>query len=113
MEKPKRAAGFHKRFIRSHSGMKPLRYRCPRCKWEFALRRKKSCPGCGIRLLIPADKISDAELTVLRSFWMWDPVKEKWVYIHDWEAHKKDSMQKLEEHLKRIGRSQILTKLIH
>jgi hypothetical protein len=85
--------------------MRPQPYRCPRCKWEFALRKRKSCRGCGILLLIPSDKISDAELAILRSFWMWDPVKEKWVYIHDWEEHKRDSMQKFEEYLKTIGRS--------
>lgn len=112
MKNPKRAAGLHKRSVRSHSGMKPLRYRCPRCKWEFALRRKKSCPGCGILLLIPSDKASDPELTLLCSFWMLDPVRRKWAYIHDWEAHKRDSMQKLEEHLETVGRSQNSTKLI-
>jgi len=39
-------------------------------------------------LLIVCDMLSDAELTELRSFWMWDPLKEKWDFIRDWEEHK-------------------------
>ena len=50
-------------------------------------------------LLIPSDRISDAELSVLRSFWMWDPVKEKWGYVRDWEEHKRLALQKLDKYL--------------
>jgi hypothetical protein len=35
------------------------RYRCPKCTWEFAFRKKRRCPTCGTLLLILSDKISD------------------------------------------------------
>jgi len=41
---------------------------------------------------------SDAELTVLRSFWMWQPLKEKWDFIRDWEKHRFEAMRKFEEY---------------
>lgn len=48
--------------------------------------------------------LSDAELTELRSFWMWEPLKEGWSYIRDWEEHKREAMQRFEEYSKaRIG----------
>jgi hypothetical protein len=40
--------------------------------------------------------LSDAELTQLRSFWMWDPRKEKWDFIRDWEENKIETMRKFE-----------------
>lgn len=42
----------------------------------------------------------DAELTALKSFWIWEPLKEKWEYIRDWEDHKREAMQKFEEYAK-------------
>src|SRR5271157_5680472 len=82
----------------------PQRYQCPHCKWDFARRKKRCCPGCGTLLLIVSDMLSDAELTELRSFWMWEPLKERWDYIRDWEEHKREAMQMLEEYFKaRIG----------
>jgi hypothetical protein len=37
--------------------------------------------------------LSDAELTELRSFWIWEPLKEKWDFIRDWEEHKVEAMR--------------------
>jgi hypothetical protein len=55
---------------------RPRRYQCPRCQWDFAFRKKRCCPGCGTLLLIASDVPTDAELTEIKNFWMWDPVKE-------------------------------------
>ena len=44
--------------------------------------------------------LSDNELTELRSFWMWDSLKERWDYIRDWEEHKREAMQRLQEYSK-------------
>ena len=74
------------------------RYTCPHCKRDFARRKKRCCPGCGTLLLIVSDMLSDAELTDLRSFWMWEPLKEKWDFIRDWEEHKVEAMRKFEEY---------------
>jgi hypothetical protein len=76
---------------------KPQRYHCPRCRWDFSVRKKRCCPGCGTFLLIGSDPYSDAELTALRNFWMWDPIKEKWIYVRDWEEHKREAMRRLEQ----------------
>jgi hypothetical protein len=77
------------------------RHRCPRCKWDFVLRKKKCCPGCGTLLLIASDCFSDAELTALRSFWILDPLKKRWDYIPDWEEHKRAAVRKFEEYGRR------------
>ena len=82
---------------------RPARYVCPRCKWDFAKRRKRCCPGCGTLLLIMSDVPTDAELSALKSFWMWNPEKERWDYIRDWEEHKRDAMRKFEEYTKAKG----------
>jgi len=37
---------------------------------------------------------TDAELTELKSFWMWEPFQDKWDYIRDWEEHKREAMRK-------------------
>lgn len=35
---------------------------------------------------------------------MWEPLKEEWSYIRDWEEHKGEAMQRFEEYSKaRIG----------
>jgi hypothetical protein len=48
--------------------------------------------------------LSDNELTELRSFWMWESLKERWDYIRDWEEHKREAMRRFQEHSKaRIG----------
>ena len=83
---------------------RPQRYHCPHCKWDFARRKKRCCPGCGTLLLIVSDMLCDAELTELRSFWMWDPLKEKWDFIRDWEEHKVEAMRKFEEYVFGRGR---------
>jgi hypothetical protein len=57
------------------------RYQCPKCRWDFAFRKKRCCPGCGTLLLIASHNPTDAELTALKSFWMWEPGKEKWEYV--------------------------------
>jgi hypothetical protein len=44
--------------------------------------------------------LSDPELTALKSFWIWEPLKKKWEYIRDWEDHKREAMQKFEEYVK-------------
>lgn len=49
-------------------------------------------------LLIASDNPTDAELTALKSFWMWEPEKEKWDYIPDWEEHKREVMRRFEQH---------------
>ena len=76
---------------------RPQRYECPHCKWDFARRKKRCCPGFGTLLLIVSDMLSDAELTELRSFWMCDPLKKKWDFIRDWEEHKVEAMRGFEE----------------
>jgi hypothetical protein len=30
---------------------------------------------------------------------MWEPANEKWVYIRDWEEHKRQAIRKLDEYL--------------
>jgi hypothetical protein len=84
---------------------KPQRYQCPHCKWDFALRKKGCCPGCGTLLLIGSDAFSDAEFRALGSFWMWEPLKERWVFIRDWEEHKQEAGRRFEEYFKssRLG----------
>ncbi len=42
--------------------------------------------------------LSDDELTELRSFWMWESLKERRDYIRDWEEHKREAMQRLQEY---------------
>ena len=82
---------------------RPRRYQCPRCRWDFAFRKKRCCPGCGTLLPIASDVPTDAELTEIKSFWMWDPVKEKWDYIRDWEEHKREALRKLEQYTQERG----------
>ena len=84
--------------------VRPQRYKCPHCKWDFANRKKRCCPGCGTLLLIASDMLSDTELTELRSFWMWEPLQERWDYIRDWEEHKREAMQKAPGVLKGANR---------
>ncbi len=43
--------------------------------------------------------LSDAELTELRSFWIWEPLKGRWDFIRDWEEHKVGVMRKFEEYV--------------
>ena len=77
-----------------------MNYRPARCKWDFAKRKKRCCPGCDTLLLIMSDVPTDAELTSLKSFWMWDADKEMWTYIRDWEEHKREALGKLAEYAK-------------
>jgi hypothetical protein len=63
-----RAWAYATRFGRIPLRCRPQRYKCPHCKWDFARRKKRCCPGCGTLLLIVSDMLSDAELTELRSF---------------------------------------------
>jgi hypothetical protein len=73
------------------------RYQCPRCRWDFTVRKKRCCPGCGTLLLIASDSPSDAELTEIKSFWMWEPGRERWLYIRDWDEHKREAMRKFDQ----------------
>lgn len=75
------------------------RYRCPKCTWDFVFRKKRRCSSCGTLLLIPSDKIPEKELGGLGSFWMWNPAKEKWVLIRNWEEHKRKALERLDKHL--------------
>jgi len=77
--------------------VRPQRYQCPKCRWDFAFRKKRCCPGCGTLLLIASDNPTDPELTAIKSFWMWEPVEEKWDYIRDWEKHKREAMRRFEQ----------------
>lgn len=84
--------------------VRPQRYKCPHCKWDFVYRKKRCCPGCGTLLLIASDMLSDTELTELLSCWMWEPLKERWDYIPDWEEHKREAMRRFQEYSQaRIG----------
>ena len=47
----------------------------------------------GTLLLIASDIPTDAELTEIKSFWMWEPVRERWQYVCDWEEHKREAMR--------------------
>ena len=80
---------------------RPLRYKCPHRRWDLAYRKKRCCPGCGTLLLIASDMLSDAELTPLKSFWIWEPLRERWEYIRDWENHKREGVQKFAEFAKK------------
>lgn len=51
----------------------------------FTFRKNRCCPGCGTLLLIASDTPTDVELTQIKSFWMWEPRRERWEYIRDWE----------------------------
>ena len=84
---------------------RPRRYQCPRCRWDFTFRKKRCCPGCGTLLLIASDVPTDAELTEIKSFWMWELGKERWEYIRYWEEHTREAMRKFEQHsqLYRVG----------
>jgi hypothetical protein len=48
-------------------------------------------------LLIASDSPADAELTEIKSFWLWEPGRERWQYIRDWEEHKREAMRKFEQ----------------
>ena len=54
----------------------------------------------GTLLLIASDVLSDAEFTDLGSFWMWEPVNERWIFVRDWDEHKQEAGRKFEEHFK-------------
>ena len=82
--------------------LRPQPYRCPHCSWEFSLRKKKCCRGCGTLLLIPTDNMSDQQLTALRSFWMWDPANERWKFIQDWEEHKRKAGATFDAYLSNV-----------
>jgi len=43
--------------------------------------------------------LSDAELAEIRSFWMWEPLQERWDFIRDWEKHKVEAMRKFEKYV--------------
>lgn len=50
----------------------------------------------GTLLLIASDIPTDAELTEITSFWMWEPVRERWQYVCDWEEHEREAMRRFE-----------------
>jgi hypothetical protein len=75
---------------------RPDRYQCPVCNWDFGVRKKRCCRGCGTLLLIPSDVPSDDELRALKSFWIWDPLQQKWKYTLDWEEHKREMIERID-----------------
>ena len=79
------------------------RYQCPRCQWDFTFRKKRCCPGCGTLLLMASDTPTDAELTEIKSFWMWEPGRERWQYIRDWEEHKREAMRKFDQQWRTVS----------
>jgi hypothetical protein len=56
---------------------------------------KKEIPF--VRLLIASDVLSHEELTALKSFWMWETLKSRWSYIADWEAAKREAVERVAE----------------
>jgi len=55
-------------------------------------------------LLIASDVLSDEELTALKSFWMWETPKGRWNYIANWEAAKREAVERIGEFTKaRLG----------
>jgi hypothetical protein len=61
------------------------------------LQEEALLPRCGTFLLIGSDPYSDAEFTALRSFWLWEPLKGKWIYVPNWEEHNREAKRKFEE----------------
>jgi hypothetical protein len=55
------------------------------------------CPGCGTLLLIASDVLSDEELIALKGFWMWETLKSRWNYISNWEAAKREAVERVAE----------------
>jgi hypothetical protein len=66
---------------------------CPRCKWAFHHRKKKCCPGCGMRLWLPSDGLHMPE----KDFWAWDSVTG-WHYVADRMEAKRAAVESLAEH---------------
>jgi hypothetical protein len=42
--------------------VRPQRYNCPHCNWDFAYRKKRRCLGCGTLLLVASDMLFDRPL---------------------------------------------------
>lgn len=82
----------------------PKHYDCPACKSDFSFRKKKRCPACGVLLLIASDNLAEMEPKALKKFWMWEVLKQEWVYVPDWERSLRDAV----ESLTRFGKSSVL-----
>ena len=55
--------------------------------------------------MIGSDAFCDAEFTALGSFWMWEPLNERWIFVRAREKHKQEGERKLEEYFEssRLG----------
>jgi len=73
------------------------RFTCPRCKWDFAQRKKKCCPGCGARLVLSSTLMADFPS---KDFYCQDRVTG-WVYVDDWQKHLKAEFQKYADYMAR------------
>ena len=61
----------------------------PEVPMGVCLPEEKVLPGCDTLLLIASDNPTDTELTKLKSFWMWQPIQEKWgaTSTYEFDAH--------------------------
>lgn len=75
--------------------LSPKNCKCPSCNADFAFRKDKRCPACGVLLLIASDKFSDFDEAGLKNFWMWDVLKRKWMFIRDWQQNLRDAVNAL------------------
>ena len=71
----------------------------------FRLQKKEVLP----RMRHPSPDrlrhVLHVELTKLGGFWMWEPLRETWDYIRDWEEHKREALRKFEEYTRGRGAS--------
>lgn len=81
---------------------------CPKCHWDFKVRRMRRCPGCGVLLLIPSDPL---DLYDDKDFWFWavrlnenrDGWEAHWEYCQDWRQLGREAMKKLTEYMEAQG----------
>jgi hypothetical protein len=66
-------------------GFRPQRYQCPKCRWDFAFRKKRCCPGCGTLLLIASDNATDADHRHEELLGCGSP-RKAWDYATPWYA---------------------------
>jgi hypothetical protein len=70
----------------------------------FRISPQEVLPRLWTLLLIASDVLSDEELTALKSFWMWETPKGRWNYIANWEAAKREAVERIGEFTKaRLG----------
>lgn len=74
-----------------------IRFTCPKCKWDFARRKNKCCPGCSARLVLRSDSMDDWPT---KDFYYTDR-STGWVYVDDWQKHMKAGFQKYADYMAR------------